>query len=65
MLFALRSSVVSPLLPIYPNLHLRPELMQYECFDAFFDGFESADAVDEFQSRCNVDCDEEDYTHYT
>lgn len=39
--------------------------MQYECFDDFFEGFDSDDAVDEFQDRCNMDCDQEDYTHYT
>lgn len=39
--------------------------MKFECFEEFFSGFESNDAEDEFQSRCNMDCDQEDYTHYS
>eukprot|EP00903_Cladosiphon_okamuranus_P006006 g5926.t1 len=38
---------------------------EFECYDAFFEQFESDENVDTFQTRCNMDCEEEDYTHYT
>eukprot|EP00752_Nemacystus_decipiens_P003489 g3222.t1 len=38
---------------------------EYECHDLFFDGFESNDAADDFKDRCDVECEQEDYTHYT
>lgn len=38
--------------------------MKNECYDEFFEDF-SEEEAEGFQDRCNMDCDMEDYTHYT